>query len=106
MAHDLNDHKMAAEALAQSERRLQVIFDSSSDVITILEPDGTRRATSASAAAMFGYPAGWIPEKAPWNVIHPDDLADAQRALHEFVAQETHAFGKPYEFRSSPRRAT
>ncbi|MGP8058932.1 MAG: PAS domain S-box protein [Acidimicrobiales bacterium] len=99
VAHDLNDHKMAAEALAQSERRLQVIFDSSSDVITILEPDGTRRATSASAQQLFGYPAGWIPEKAPWNVIHPDDLADAQRALHEFVAQETHAFGKPYEFR-------
>ena len=99
VAHDLNDHKMAAEALAQSERRLQVIFDSSSDVITILEPDGTRRATSASAQQLFGYPAGWIPEKAPWNVIHPDDLADAQRALREFVAQETHAFGKPYEFR-------
>ena len=39
VAHDLNDHKMAAEALAQSERRLQVIFDSSSDVITILELD-------------------------------------------------------------------
>ena len=32
-------------------------------------------------------------------MIHPDDLADAQRALREFVAQETHAFGKPYEFR-------
>jgi len=99
VAHDLSDHIMAAEALAQSERRLQVIFDSSSDVITILEPDGTRRATSASAQQLFGYPAGWIPEDAPWNVIHPDDLAVARQALRELVAQEASAFGKPYEFR-------
>ena len=104
VAHDLNDHKMAAEALAQSERRLQVIFDSSSDVITILEPDGTRRATSASAQQLFGYPAGWIPEKAPWNVIHPDDLADAQRALHEFVAKRPTPLASPTSSGSSPRR--
>jgi len=99
VAHDLTEHKLAAEALAQSERRLQVIFDSSSDVVSILEPDGSRRATSASAEQLLGYPAGWVPEDAPWNAIHPDDLPIAHLAMRELVAQEDHAFGKLYEFR-------
>jgi PAS domain S-box-containing protein len=99
VAHNLTEHKLAVEALAQSERRLQVIFDSSSDVVTILEPDGSRRVTSASAQQLFGYPPGLVPDDAPWNVIYPDDLPIARRALAELVAQEDHAFGKLYEFR-------
>lgn len=97
VAYDLTDHMMAAEALVQSERRLQVIFDSSTDAITILEPDGTWRSNTSSMRKLLGHGPDFVPNEA-WQSIHPDDLHGVRQAFWDLVEGNENVSGL-YEYR-------
>jgi len=97
VAYDLNDHMEAIAALARSEERLQMVFDSSTDVITILDPSGEWRSTSASMRELLGYGPDWNPED-PWHSIHPDDLRGVQKAFWALV-KGGERLSKLHEFR-------
>ena len=59
--------------LNESERRFRSMVENGSDVITILEPDGTRRYTSPSMERVLGYPSEELIGRSVFDFIHPDD---------------------------------
>jgi PAS domain S-box-containing protein len=77
---DLTAHKEATEALRQSERRLQVIFDNSTDIITVLDEDGVARSTSSGGYRQLGYLEPPILEDDP-------GLVPEERAVLEAVVE-------------------
>ena len=65
----------------------RALFEHSSDIVTILEPDGAWRSTSPAGTRLLGWPPGYDP--GPLGVfafVHPDDLPVAEAAYHEVVA--------------------
>ncbi|MCT7995005.1 PAS domain S-box protein [Laspinema olomoucense] len=71
---DITDRKLAEKAVTQSEAKWRSLIQNSSDMITILEPDGTIRYHSPSVERILGYyPEELIGQKTS-VFVHPDDV--------------------------------
>ena len=55
VARDISDRKRVEEQLRRSEERFRSLIQYSSDIITILNPDGTIRYESPAFYRLFGY---------------------------------------------------
>ena len=80
----------AVRALAEStarnnEARFQALVQHSSDVIMILDPDGTIRYASPSMALVFGHDPATLVSARIESILHPDDLAPALQFLEELA---------------------
>jgi diguanylate cyclase (GGDEF)-like protein/PAS domain S-box-containing protein len=73
VAADISEQKRAEVALRESEERLRVLVESVSDVISIIDADGTVRYTSPAADRMFGYGEGVGEGYNIFQIVHPDD---------------------------------
>lgn len=74
MMIDITDRKLAEKAVTQSEAKWRSLIQNSSDMITILEPDGTIRYHSPSVERILGYyPEELIGHNAT-RFVHPDDV--------------------------------
>lgn len=72
----------ASEAkLAQSERRFRSLVQNSSDITTVISPDGTIQYMSPSFYRMFGYNEGSLLGKNVFEFVHPEDV---EKAMQEF----------------------
>jgi diguanylate cyclase (GGDEF)-like protein/PAS domain S-box-containing protein len=80
-----------------AEERFRALVAHSSDIITVLEPDGTWRSSSAAGTRLLGYEEGFDPEGGIFSLLHPDDVETAIQAFQE-VLDGTRA-GKPLVFR-------
>jgi diguanylate cyclase (GGDEF)-like protein/PAS domain S-box-containing protein len=64
----------------------RALHEHSSDIVTILEPDGHWRSTSPAGTRLLGWPPGHDP--GPLGIfafVHPDDLEGARAAFAEVV---------------------
>ena len=64
----------AAEKLSQREQVFRALIENATDVITILEADGTIRYQSPSAERVLGYQVGELVGQNAFLFVHPDDL--------------------------------
>src|ERR687892_490511 len=55
VVRDITERKRAGEALRESEERFRSLIQNSSDLITVLEPDGIIRYESPSVEQVLGY---------------------------------------------------
>ncbi len=99
VADDLTEHQQVLEALHLSDERLQVIFDRSPEVLTILESDGTWRSSSVSTAWNLGLDAEELATAGWWSCVHPDDRTDARQVLQALVEQPRGSEGILHEVR-------
>jgi PAS domain S-box-containing protein/putative nucleotidyltransferase with HDIG domain len=74
---DTSERKAAEESLAASEEYLRALVEHSTDVITVLNADGTVRYTSPAHGQQLG-DRGDGPRTSMFDRIHPDDAAQAQ----------------------------
>ena len=90
-ARDVSERKAAEHALRANQEEFRSLVQASSDVITVLEPDGSLRWSSPAGARLLGYPldgdaTGW-----DLSLVHPDDAESARRAVVEVAAgRRTH----------------
>jgi diguanylate cyclase (GGDEF)-like protein/PAS domain S-box-containing protein len=77
--------------------RLEKLFLASTDVITVLMPDGDWHASPAGTR-ILGHPAGYEPEGGLLSLVHPDDIELAFAGLAE-VAAGTRAPNEPVRVR-------
>ena len=91
------DLNIAYGQLATSEERYRSIFQNASDIVRILDREGTIVFDSASSQHILGYPPGFFIGKKPFEFIHPDDR---ERVLHDYqeVCDRTNP-SVPTEFR-------
>lgn len=72
----------ASEAkLAQSERRFRSLVQNSSDITTVISPNGFIQYMSPSFYRMFGYEEGSMSGRNVFEMVHPDDV---DKAMYEF----------------------
>ena len=80
-----------AETTARtSEARFQALVQHSSDVIMILDPDGTIRYASPSTASVFGHDPVKLVSTGIESILHPEDLPFTVQFLEE-LAQSVRA---------------
>ena len=65
------------KALGESERRFRSLVQHASDIVTILEDDGTVRYESPSIERVLGYDPEELVGKNAFEYIHPDELEPA-----------------------------
>ena len=83
VARDITERKMAEEALRHSEEYFRVLTENASDIITILEANGTIRYASFSAERVLGYKREDLIGRDIFELVHPDDVANARDTFTE-----------------------
>ena len=81
LMREVTDRKQAESALRQSEAHFRALIEQSSDIITVLDPDGTVRFESPSFERLLGYKQHELDGQIAFDFIHPDDL---QTVLEKF----------------------
>jgi PAS domain S-box-containing protein len=56
---------------------VQTLLDSTPDIITVFNPDGSWRYSNAAASRLFGYLEDFDPASSVFGLIHPDDVETA-----------------------------
>jgi diguanylate cyclase (GGDEF)-like protein/PAS domain S-box-containing protein len=62
------------------------LCDSADDLIDILSEEGKVLYANATWRQTLGYTAAEVPNLSLWDVVHPDDLAQAREGIHRLVA--------------------
>jgi PAS domain S-box-containing protein len=73
---DITERREAAHFLARSEALHRVLAENSGDVISRHAPDGRLLYISAATRTLLGMTPEEVMERDPWDLIHPDDVAE------------------------------
>ncbi len=100
---DLEDHDHGvadgADPVSSAAREyFHALVEWSSDIITVMEADGSWRFSSDAGTRLLGWPAGYRPEGGIFAVVHPDDVDLARGAFGEVLAGRR-CPDQPVEFR-------
>lgn len=87
------------EALRQSEERFRSLVQHSSDIIKILEADGTICYQSPSIERILGYKPEDLIGKNAFEYLHPDDFITVQAAFDNVIQKSGVAVRAEYRFR-------
>lgn len=85
--HDITERRQQEEQVFQNERRHQLIFEASGDVIWDWDMKTNSVRVSGKIPALFGYPLAQIESNASWWFmrIHPDDVGRLMRFFAQAV---------------------
>jgi len=94
---DIHQRKQAADALARSESRFRALLEHSSDIITVLAPDGSVCYNTPSVTGVLGYAPEELDGRRVFDFIHPEDIEKTQSAFGAALANPRVVV--PVEFR-------
>jgi two-component system, cell cycle sensor histidine kinase and response regulator CckA len=77
--------KQSTTALLASEERLRFLVKNSSDILVIVNADGSLRYVSPAAERITGFPTAELEGRALDTLIHPNDRKDIMTAWNEAV---------------------
>ncbi len=83
--------------LRENQRRFRSLVLNSSDLISVLTPDGTRRYVSPSVERILGYAPEEITGGNTAELVHPEDLPTVMQALAQ--SARTTGTGPAFEYR-------
>ncbi|MBW3631338.1 MAG: PAS domain S-box protein, partial [Gemmatimonadetes bacterium] len=87
LIHDITERVRAAEMLRRSEEHFRALIERASDIITILEADGTIRYESPSAERVVGYRPDELVGRNVFEFIHPEDHGRAREELAKLLGK-------------------
>jgi two-component system, cell cycle sensor histidine kinase and response regulator CckA len=80
------EHRRVLDLLKDREEHLRAVLENSSDVIALLDPEGTVLYASNAIERLFGYPASQVVGRSTFELIHPDDQPRIRAASTECLA--------------------
>ena len=80
---DITERKRAEEALRRSEEHFRALIEQSSEMIFVVDKNGTNTYVSPSVERILGYKPEYLTGKSCFHIIVPDDLP---RAIQDFGA--------------------
>ena len=83
---DITEGKQTEEALRESEERFRALVQYGSDIVTILEADGTIRYQSPSIERVLGYRPEDLTGENAFDNIHPEDIEPALNTFAEVLS--------------------
>ncbi len=83
---DVTERTAVEEAMRRSEERFRSLVGNSSDVITILEPDGTISYHSPAIERVLSYERNALVGQNIFSLLHPADIPTARQSLAESIA--------------------
>ena len=96
---DITDQRRAEAGVRQSEAHFRALIENSSDIITVLDPDGTIRFESPSFERLLGYTQHEIDGRIAFDFIHPDDLPMVLEKFQQVVQQPGESQTAEFRFR-------
>ncbi len=94
---DIEDRVLAEEALENSERRYRLLAENSTDMVSLINPDGVFLWVSPSVRLVLGYEPDDLVGTKGTDLVHPDDLAVVPQVRTRTTGGET---GVRFELRS------
>jgi diguanylate cyclase (GGDEF)-like protein/PAS domain S-box-containing protein len=94
---DVTRYKQTESALETSEARFRVLTESSLDLISVMDEDGTIRYQSPALRALMGFDPSETVGKSVFDMIHRDDVESARSAFRRVI--ERSQSSEPVEFR-------
>ena len=85
---DITERKREEEALRESEERYRDLFDSTSDIVQSVTPDGSFIYVNKAWFQKLGYTETELPGLNLFNIIHPEYLEYCQEKLARVIAGE------------------
>src|SRR6185369_16045161 len=89
----------APEELSSSEARLWALVQYSSDVITVLAPDGTVQYNTPAVRHVLGYEPSELLGRSAFDFVHPDDVEHVGERFGVALAQPGAAVPVTFRFR-------
>ena len=86
LARDITGHKLAQEALRQSEERFRTAFENASVGISLVSLHGDFLEVNFAHARMIGYTPAEMVGKPVANFTHPDDLGNRSRFISDLIS--------------------
>ncbi len=96
---DVSERKLAADALRDSEQRLQRLLENSNDLIALVDAQGRQRSMQGPVTAMLGYQPAELEGVAAIDMVHPDDVASLQATMASNMAHPGVPFRVELRFR-------
>jgi diguanylate cyclase (GGDEF)-like protein/PAS domain S-box-containing protein len=84
---EVNERKLAEQALRESEQRFRALVHQASDVFTVVGTDGRIRYQSPAVESVLGYPADELIGAGMDALLHPDDREAFRGLLGESLAR-------------------
>jgi PAS domain S-box-containing protein len=82
---DVTERQRARDALRGSEERFRALIENSSDIIVLLDGDGSPLYVSPSAKVLSGYDFEDLVGKKAGDFCHPEDMAKAEGAGSQVI---------------------
>ncbi|MGH7504826.1 MAG: PAS domain-containing protein, partial [Longimicrobiales bacterium] len=82
---EIAERRRAEEALQSSEKHFRLLIEQSSDIASILGPDGTMLYQSPSIERVLGYGADDLIGRSTFELIHPDDVEHSLEAFRDML---------------------
>lgn len=98
-ALDVTDRKRTESALRQREAYFRALIEHSSDIITVLDSDGTIRFESPSFERSLGYAQHELDGRIAFEFVHPDDLPVVTEKFRLLLEQPGRSETADFRFR-------
>jgi PAS domain S-box-containing protein len=99
LQNEINERNQTQAALLESEAKLSSLIQNSSDIIGILESDGTIRYKSPSTQSLLGFSPEELEGKNHFDFVHPDDYQKAKEQFQNGLNNPGNTQASEYRFR-------